>query len=287
MYQDNYFTTLQGVAMPPMIYGTAWKKERTEPLVYQAVKAGFRGIDTACQPRHYHEAGVGDALQKLFDEGVSREELFIQTKFTPQSGQDPATIPYDPSAPLADQVAESFDVSKRNLRCGVIDSLVLHSPLFPFSSLMQVWQAMETIQQKGEAKQLGISNCYELSWLKKLYEEARVKPSVVQNRFYLDSDYDIELRDWCRKHGIIYQSFWTLTANPYLLSHPLIQTAAEGLKREPAQILYRYLTQTGAAPLNGTTSAEHMKKDLESFSFELDSDTLGAITQLLDELAGH
>ena len=58
--------------MPALIYGTAWKKERTAELVMAAVKAGFRGIDTACQPKHYHEAGVGEALIALKKEGFER-----------------------------------------------------------------------------------------------------------------------------------------------------------------------------------------------------------------------
>lgn len=75
--------------MPPLIYGTAWKKERTADLVIQAIKAGFCGIDTACQPKHYNESLVGEALVKLGKHNISRDSLFLQTKFTPLSGQDP------------------------------------------------------------------------------------------------------------------------------------------------------------------------------------------------------
>jgi hypothetical protein len=81
---------------PSIIYGTAWKKERTKDLVELAVRTGFRAIDTACQPKHYNEAGVGDALETLYsDNFVRREELFLQTKFTSLQGQDPAQVPYD------------------------------------------------------------------------------------------------------------------------------------------------------------------------------------------------
>ena len=93
--------------MPPIVYGTAWKKERTAELVLAAVRAGFRGIDTACQPKHYHEAGVGDALVQLQAEGVERDSLWIQTKFTPLAGQDPANCPYEKFTSLENQVAES------------------------------------------------------------------------------------------------------------------------------------------------------------------------------------
>jgi diketogulonate reductase-like aldo/keto reductase len=73
--------------MPRLIYGTAWKKERTTDLVVQAILAGFRGIDTACQPKHYSEALVGDALDVLASKhNIPRESLFVQTKFTSFSG---------------------------------------------------------------------------------------------------------------------------------------------------------------------------------------------------------
>src|SRR5215470_352892 len=94
--------------IPRIIYGTAWKKTRTAELVSMAVRCGFRGVDTACQPKHYDEAGVGAGIATCLDEGLRRADLFLQTKFTPLSGQDPNRVPYDPRAPLADQVAQSF-----------------------------------------------------------------------------------------------------------------------------------------------------------------------------------
>ena len=72
---------------PAIVYGTAWKKGKTEELVFEAVQAGFRGIDTACQPKHYFEAGTGAAIARLAKAGVAREDLFLQTKYTPFRGQ--------------------------------------------------------------------------------------------------------------------------------------------------------------------------------------------------------
>ncbi len=131
----QYTITSAGVKMPKIIYGTAWKKERTTELVVQAVQAGFRGIDTACQPKHYSEEKVGDALVILIEKGFKREDLYIQTKFIPLSGQDPDNTPYDKDASLDVQVAESFEVSKKNLKTDYVDLLVLHSPLFPHAKL--------------------------------------------------------------------------------------------------------------------------------------------------------
>lgn len=267
--------------MPSLIYGTAWKKERTADLVVQAVLSGFRGIDTACQPKHYDEPLVGEAITRLNALGIQREELFVQTKFTPLSGQDLQRIPYDPHTPLEVQIAQSFEVSKRNLGTEYIDSLVLHSPLFPYSNLRSVWGAMENIFNSGGARQLGISNCYDLELLKRHYGDADIKPSVVQNRFYSESGYDVALRQWCSEHGIIYQSFWSLTANPHILGSQIVAVLAEKYTRTPAQILYRYLNHLGIVPLIGSTSQIHMDQDLAIFEFELKVAEIENITQIL------
>ena len=122
MVDQNWLTTSAGVKMPWIIYGTAWKKERTADLVVKAIQTGFRGIDTACQPKHYDEPLVGAALHRLQDHGIQRETLFLQTKFTPLSGQDPEKVPYDKNAPVESQVAQSFEVSKKNLQTEYVDS---------------------------------------------------------------------------------------------------------------------------------------------------------------------
>ncbi|MGD9969552.1 MAG: aldo/keto reductase family protein [Sulfuricurvum sp.] len=274
-------TTNENVRMPALIYGTAWKKERTADLVEMAVKSGFRGIDTACQPRHYHEAGVGEALKRLGESGIERESLFIQTKFTPASGQDAATIPYDPASALAEQVKRSFEVSKHNLGTDYVDSLVLHSPLFPYRNLSQVWEAMEFLYDSKGVRQLGISNCYDLELLEKLYADARIKPAVVQNRFYPDSGYDQDIRTWCTHRGIVYQSFWSLTANPHLLFSETVQSLSRAYGRTPAQIFYRFLNHIGIVPLIGSTSPQHIAEDLDIFGFELTSYEVDQIDSLL------
>lgn len=265
---------------PRILYGTAWKKLDTERLVRLALRQGFRGIDTACQPKHYHEPGVGAAVSASLDETLTRSALYLQTKFTPLSGQDPANIPYDPNAPLAEQVRQSFAVSLRNLRTDYLDCLVLHSPLRSEAQTMAAWQAMESLVSEGGVRQLGISNCYDLALLESLHRTARIKPTVVQNRFYADTGYDREIRGFCRSHRITYQSFWTLTANPHILSHPTLSALASKYGRTREQVLFRYLTQNGVVPLTGTRSETHMREDLAIFDFELTH----AECQKLDEL---
>jgi len=282
MAKLKWLTTSAGVKMPGIIYGTAWKKDRTADLVVKAVQAGFRGIDTACQPRHYNESLVGTAIGRLKDHGIEREDLFLQTKFTPLAGQDPNQVPYDKNSPVELQVAQSFETSKKNLQTEYVDSLILHSPMAPHGLLMKVWNAMGKIQKAGGARQLGISNCYDIEVIRSLYADADVKPAVVQNRFYQETDYDAQLRHWCDNHGVIYQSFWTLTANPHILASNTVRTIAQKHKKTEAQIFFRYLSHSGIVPLTGTSSEIHMKEDLGIFDFELSSEDLKDISVLLN-----
>lgn len=281
MKNRHFVTTNAGVKMPRLIYGTAWKKERTEDLVVTAVQAGFRGVDTACQPKHYEESQVGTALRRLESLGIERPALFIQTKFTPLSGQDPDRIPYNQHAPLETQVAQSFEVSKQNLQTDYVDSWVLHSPVTPYQAMLTTWRAMETIHETGDAHQLGISNCYDLDYLRQLYADVSVKPAVVQNRFYRDTGYDAQLRQWCADHGIIYQSFWTLTANPHILASETLRTLAQKYDKTAAQVFFGYLIRTGIVPLTGTCSEQHMKEDLASLDLELTGEEMENVNCLI------
>src|SRR5688500_13389785 len=102
---DRYLS-IDDVQVPRFLYGTAWKEVHTQRLTETALAQGFRGIDTANQRRHYDEAAVGQAVAAAIAGGiVTRDELFLQTKFTFRAGQD-HRLPYDPAAPIAVQVEQ-------------------------------------------------------------------------------------------------------------------------------------------------------------------------------------
>lgn len=281
MIKDHDFETHSGDKIPWIIYGTAWKKEDTADLVVQAVKAGFRGIDTACQPRHYDESLVGEALVRLRQQGIDRESLYVQTKFTPLEGQDPGSVPYDKDASVSDQVYQSFETSLKNLRTTYIDTLILHSPLANYVLTIEAWQAMEDIAKSGRVKRLGLSNLYNFDLLEKLFSDAEVKPSIVQNRFYQEAGYDVITREWCLGQQVVYQSFWTLTANPHILSSEVMSTIAANHERTCPQILFRFLNQSGVSVLTGTQSKQHMVDDLSVHEFELSVEEIELIRLLL------
>lgn len=261
------------LSIPRMIYGTAWKKDRTESLVLEALRAGFRGIDTAAQPKHYQEHLVGAGVRAFLASSSStqRSDLYIQTKFTSVAGQDPGNIPYDPSASLEDQVHASIAGSLRNFRhdsdsneAPYLDCLVLHSPLPTMEQTMRVWRVLESYVPHS-VRRLGISNIYSLTALERLFAAAEVKPAVVQNRFCREVDYAREIYRFCVQRGVVFQSFWTLTANPELLRSQPVAHVAREVGISPQAALYNLLLRSGNwSVLNGTTNSETMQHDLES-----------------------
>lgn len=271
-------TAYNHVPIPSFMYGTAWKKDATTHLVQLAVASGFRAIDTANQLIHYQEALVGEALQALAKQGITRDTLFLQTKFTPLNGQDHRT-PYDASADLTTQVRQSFDSSLTHLGTDYVDSYVLHGP-YSLPGLgaadWEVWAAMEALYQSGKTKMIGISNIT-AEQLTQLCEQATHKPMVVQNRCYAALGWDKEVRAICQAHGIIYQGFSLLTANRDVLADPEVRTIAKRLGTGPAQIIFRFAMQIGMLPLTGTTSQQHMKEDLQAEQFSLSTEELQRI----------
>ena len=264
----QFFKSNRDVNIPKILYGTAWKKERTAELVELALKSGFKGIDTACQPRHYNEKGVG---QGIANSGIKREDLYLQTKFTPFTGQDPDNCPYDPSSSIEDQIKTSLKVSFENLGTDYLDGLILHSPLSTLKETLVAWKTLEGFVQEKLVGQIGISNCYDPEFFKELYNQAEVKPSVLQNRFYVDSGFDIELREFCLSENIIYESIWTLSHNKDFLKTDYMISLGRKYSVSPAVLLYRSLSERGVVPLCGTTSLDHMKEDLLSWEFQIES----------------
>ncbi|CAI4217266.1 unnamed protein product [Parascedosporium putredinis] len=243
--------TLQGgpttTIIPRLIYGTAWKKAQTQGLVQAALTAGFR------------------------DQIHARR------------GQDLDNLPYDPEAELEEQVRQSVESSLANFAVGAagggggggddeayLDCLVLHSPLPTIPETLRVWQAMATYVPH-KVRHLGISNV-SLPVLRALCQAAAAtqsphppfpKPAVVQNRVRAGY-YQPDLYAFCRDEGIVFQSFWTLSANPNLLASAAVAAVAEGAGVSSPVALYSVLLGFERfTVLDGTTSQEHMKEDLE------------------------
>jgi diketogulonate reductase-like aldo/keto reductase len=182
-------------------------------------------------------------------------------------------LPYDPAAPVALQVEQSFESSLLHLGTDVIDSFVLHGPSVGeglAAADWEAWRAMEELHTAGRTRLLGISNVSP-DQLRLLCERARVRPHFVQNRCYAALGWDREVRAVCVPNGITYQGFSLLTGNRQVLTHPTVHQIARKHGRGTAQVIFRFALDVGMIPITGTTSADHMRTDLNVFDFRLDA----------------
>jgi diketogulonate reductase-like aldo/keto reductase len=278
----GYEGRFEGSDLPLFLYGTAWKEERTRAVTLQALAVGFRGIDTANQRRHYHEAEVGAAIGEAIQAGrLQRSELFLQTKFTFRAGQD-HRLPYDPAAAVAQQVRQSFDSSLRHLGVTTLDSYILHGPSQRYglsASDWEAWRAMEALCDEGRVGQLGVSNVT-IDQLRELSSSARIGPRFVQNRCFAVQRWDADVRHFCRAQGMIYQGFSLLTANhDYLFTEPIVRLANK-YHRTAAQVVFRFALDVGIWPLTGSTNGDHLRQDLSIDDFRLLEAEIGQVERI-------
>jgi diketogulonate reductase-like aldo/keto reductase len=190
-------------------------------------------------------------------------------------------LPYDPKLPPAQQVEQSFQRSLEHLRLERIDSLVLHGPSQPRGlgdADREVWKAMESMQDAGLVRLLGVSNISP-EQLESLVELATRTPAFVQNRCFAQRGWDALVRRICDQHDIVYQGFSLLTANQHVLGHPKVQAIAEHHGKTIPQVIFRFAMQLGMIPLTGTTDPAHMREDLGAFDFSLAEEEVNLIAE--------
>lgn len=166
---------------------------------------------------------------------------------------------------LQTQIRQSLEKSLSNLKTTYIDSLVLHSPFRTLEETLQAWKVFESFVEEGKVKRLGLSNCYDFKFFKHFYSAVEIKPRILQNRFRIETKFDVPLREFCDENNILYQSFWTLTANRKALRTNEIRDLAKDKGLTPQTLMYAYMMTQGHTPLDGTTSRQHMQEDIQLF----------------------
>jgi diketogulonate reductase-like aldo/keto reductase len=225
----------------------------------------------ANQRKYYVEAGAGEGIRSAIAAGtVTREQLFLQTKFTPKSSQD-HRLPYDPNADVATQVRQSIDSSLEHLGTTRLDSYLLHGPSYTVGLTdadWQAWRAMEAAAQDGQLGFIGVSNV-SAEQLALLLDGAKIAPAFVQNRCFARTRWDEGARAFCTAHDIVYQGFSLLTANREVLASPRVREIARRHGKTLAQIIFRFALEIAMMPLTGTGECQHMREDLDVFGFSL------------------
>ncbi|KAI8945581.1 Aldo/keto reductase [Xylaria longipes] len=265
-YQGIVLTKLSsGRIHPYLIYGTAFKKNRTQELTEKALERGFEGVDSANFPTSYEESQVGEAIQKALRLGVKREDILVQTKFAPAWAHEEGKVPYNVDQPLEAQVRQSVEQSFANLQVDYIDVLILHDPFEDPADNIVAWRVFESLVP-DRVGVLGVSN-FLLPDLEKLFDEATVKPEI---------------------------AFAVLKANKEAISSDIVTCLADRFSIQKETAFYILVLGLGRmSVINGTTSEEHMKTDLEKVKELLENQDhvreiksyLGDFEALLQEIA--
>ena len=254
----NTVTLNNGVQMPLLGYGTYQESARiTETCVAEALRAGYRSIDTAQWYRNERE--VGAACRKS---GIPRGELFITTKLWACRG-------------YADTL-RSIDTSLSALGSDYIDLLLIHEP---GGDEAEIYRAMESAYRAGKLRAIGISNFPEERYLA-LLQQCSVIPAVNQMETHVFRQQK-ELRAQEAQHGTAHESWSPLACGRNgIFTHPLLAEIGANHGKTPAQTALRFLTQQGIIAIPKTTHPDRMRENLVSMEFSLSADELHALEQL-------
>ncbi|KAL2841377.1 NADP-dependent oxidoreductase domain-containing protein [Aspergillus pseudoustus] len=290
-----------GYDMPIVGFGL-WKvnNDTCADQVYEAIKAGYRLFDGACDYGNEVEAGQGVA--RAIQEGiVKREDLFIVSKLW-NSFHDGERVEPIARKQLADWGVDYFDLYIVHFPISLkyVDPAVRYPPSWQSeagkvelgnATIQETWTAMESLVDKSLARSIGISN-FSAQLLMDLLRYARIRPSTLQieHHPYLTQT---RLVDYAQREGIAitgYSSFGPLSFlelqvkhaenTPPLFDHETIKSLSEKYGKTPAQILLRWATQRNIAVIPKSNNPARLAQNLDVTSFDLDASEIQAISAL-------
>ena len=241
----EYVTLNNGIKMPMAGIGTfLLTPDEAEASVLSALACGYRLIDTA--NAYVNEKAVGRAMKKS---GVSREEIFLETKLWPAFYEQPDAV---------EKTLERLDTD-------YIDLLLIHQPA---GNYIAGYKLMEKAYKEGKVKAIGLSN-FSQSQIREILDICEVKPVVLQTEvhpYYQEK----KLKDYLKKEGIVIQAWYPLGhGNKALLEEPLFQELGKKYGKSSAQIILRWHIQAGNIVIPGSKSPAHIQDNFDLFDFSL------------------
>ncbi len=255
----DYVTLNNGVKMPKLGYGVyQTPPEETERCVLDAIKTGYRSIDTA--QAYGNEAGVGNALAKC---GLPREEFFITTKvWITNAGYDKAKA--------------SIEESLKKLQTDYIDLLLIHQP---FNDYYGTYRAMEEAYEAGKVRAIGVSNFYPDRFLD-IHHFARIKPAINQVETHVFQQQKIA-KEYMKKNGTQIMSWGPFAEgkNDYF-NNPVLKKIGEKYGKSTAQVALRFLLQSDVVVIPKSVHRERMEENFNVFDFALTTEDMLQIENL-------
>ena len=256
----EYVKLNNGIEMPLISFGVYQiPKEDTKRCVLDAIKSGYRGIDTA--QSYFNESEVGDAIVEC---GVPREELFITTKvWIDHYGYE--------------ECKASVEESLRKLKTDYLDLCLLHQP---FSDYYGAYRALEELYAEGKIKAIGVSNFYPDRLTDICMFDRKVIPAVNQvevNPFNAQ---------WCaqenmEKHGVKMEAWAPFgEGRNNLFTNETLVSIGKKYNKSSAQVMLRWLVQRGVIVACKSTHIERMQENINVFDFELTEEDMNSIKTL-------
>ncbi len=255
----QYVTLSNGVKMPKLGYGVYQvDKEECERCVLDALKVGYRHIDTA--QSYFNEEEVGNAIAKS---GVPREQIFLTTKvWVEHYGYD--------------ETRKSVLESMRKLKTNYIDLVLLHQP---FSDYYGAWRALEDLYAEGVIKAIGVSNFYP-DRLVDICSFARIKPMVNQVETHPHNQ-QIEAHEWMKKYGVQHEAWAPFgEGRGGMFEEPLLVEIGKKYGKTAAQVILRWDMQRNVVAIPKSTHIERMEQNFDIFDFELSEEDMAKIATL-------
>ena len=252
-----------GYRMPILGLGTyALDHDTCVSSVKALLANGGRLIDTAYM--YHNEEAVGEGVRQAMEEyGIPREEIFVITKLYPNQFSDPEA---------------AIEMALEKLDIGYIDMMLLHHP---GTNDVKAYKAMEKYVESGKIRSLGLSNWY-VEELTDFLPQVMITPSLVQNEihpYYQEQD----VVPFIQEQGIVVQCWYPLGGRGYtaeLLGDDTIKAIADAHGVSSAQVILRWDLQRGIVVIPGSSNPEHIKENLDLFSFELSDEEMDRINAL-------
>lgn len=255
----DYVTLSNGVKMPILGYGVYQvTKDECERCVLDALKAGYRSIDTA--QSYFNEDEVGNAIQKS---GVPREEIFLTTKvWVEHYGYEAAKA----------SVLESM----KKLKTDYLDLCLLHQP---FADYYGAWRALEELYEEGKIRAIGISNFYP-DRMVDIASFARIRPMVNQVETH-PLNQQVVAKEYMDKYGVQIEAWAPFgEGRGGLFENEVLKKIGAKYGKSTAQVMLRWHIQRGVVVIPKSTHYERMVENLNVFDFTLTDDDMNAIAAL-------